>query len=133
MLLTQTHRSASTIVSHWFGPLVRNAGWRESGASVGPSPLYFRVRGFKGQSAPLLQYKGCYCAHSSPDVGISALARKRRANLFCRRKHHTIFLIEVMWGSDSTSRLGNTRLLYSRTRRLQPIALQSSSGRSHVR
>jgi hypothetical protein len=25
MLLTQTHRSASTIVSHWFGPSVQNA------------------------------------------------------------------------------------------------------------
>jgi hypothetical protein len=52
MLLTQTHRSASTIVSHWFGPLVQNSSWGESGASVGLAPLHLRVCGVKGHSPP---------------------------------------------------------------------------------
>jgi hypothetical protein len=57
MLLTQTHRSASTIVSHWFGPLVQNASWGGSGASVGPCPLYLESCGVKGTSPPPLQYE----------------------------------------------------------------------------
>jgi hypothetical protein len=52
MLLTQTHRSASTIVMYWFGPCVQNSSWGESGASVGLAPLHLRVCGVKGHSPP---------------------------------------------------------------------------------
>jgi hypothetical protein len=35
-------------VLHWFGPLVRNGGWGECGASVGLASFYLRVREIKG-------------------------------------------------------------------------------------
>jgi hypothetical protein len=65
MLLTQTHRSASTIVSHWFGPLVQNASWGGSGASVGPCPLYLESCGVKGTSPPPMQYERLLLQHNS--------------------------------------------------------------------
>jgi hypothetical protein len=50
MLLTQTHRSASTIVLYWLEPWVTKAGCGESGASVGLAPLHLRACGVKGHS-----------------------------------------------------------------------------------
>jgi hypothetical protein len=67
MLLTQTHRIASTIVSHWFGPLVQNASWGGSGASVGLTGLHLRARGIKGTSPPPLQYERVLL-HQEPQI-----------------------------------------------------------------
>jgi hypothetical protein len=77
MLLTQTHRSASTIVSHWFGPSVQNARGAKKRVLVANPDVRLYVIGampaYNVQKAPIALFEDRFFR----------IVAKQGENLFC--------------------------------------------------